>query len=180
MTNWLQRQRVPNWNNFSTSSRSVFDSVLEKLLAIVESRQNLRETTGRLRIEHTVLTFALKVIVVFPRFREQIQQKVQMIQSRWISLLMLTVATGCHLRPNFGPPGTIGMQRSRAVLHDPYPSNELGPQIVGGRPLGFDRPQAETEGLQGSPFAAQSLNRTLFDRRTVSPQTLPPIQPGFQ
>jgi hypothetical protein len=62
--------------------------------------------------------------------------------------LTVLLDCGCHLRPNFGPPGTIGMQRSRAWLHDPYPSDELGPVIVGGRPLGFDRPQAETRNLQ--------------------------------
>ena len=98
----------------------------------------------------------------------------------WSILLMVVVATGCNLRPNFGPPGTIGLQRSRAVLHDPFPSNDLGPPVVGGRPLGFDRPQSEVSGLQGSPFAAQSLNRTLFNRNNAAPQPLPPrFQPGF-
>jgi hypothetical protein len=60
-------------------------------------------------------------------------------------LLPLSFAflSGCYLTPNLGPPGTIGMQRSRAVLNDPFPNNDIAPPIVGGRPLGFDRPLAE-------------------------------------
>ncbi len=63
---------------------------------------------------------------------------------------------GCNHRPNFGPQGTIGMQRNRAVVHDPYPSNDLGPPIVGARPLGYERASAESMSLQGSPYAPKS------------------------
>ena len=66
------------------------------------------------------------------------------------------VAVGCNHRPNFGPQGTIGMQRNRAVVHDPYPNNDLGPPIIGGRPLGYERASAESTALQGSPFAPKS------------------------
>ena len=66
------------------------------------------------------------------------------------------VSIGCNHRPNFGPQGTIGMQRNRAVVHDPYPSNDLGPPIVGARPLGYERASAESNALQGSPFAPKS------------------------
>lgn len=52
---------------------------------------------------------------------------------------------------NLGPPGTIGMQRERAVIHDPYPSTDLGPPIVGGRPAGFDLPLPPTKSLQVNP-----------------------------
>ncbi len=70
------------------------------------------------------------------------------------------------------------MQRSRAVLHDPYPSTELGPTIVGGRPLGFDRPQAEAENLQ-------EVRNSLFNTSTnnniqVYPSNAPPVQPTLQ
>ena len=62
------------------------------------------------------------------------------------SILLLTSAiSGCYMTPNFGAPGTIGMQRSRAVVHDPFPDNDIAPPIMGGRPLGFDRPMAEAE-----------------------------------
>ncbi len=57
--------------------------------------------------------------------------------------LSFVFLSGCYLTPNLGPPGTIGMQRSRAVMNDPFPNNDIAPPIVGGRPLGFDRPLAE-------------------------------------
>ncbi len=60
-------------------------------------------------------------------------------------ILILGLTSGCYLRPNWGAPGTIGAQRSRAVLFDPYPNNDVGPPIVSGRPLGFERPLPEPE-----------------------------------
>jgi hypothetical protein len=51
--------------------------------------------------------------------------------------------SGCYWLPKFQPPGTIEMQRSQAVMHDPFPNNDVAPAIVGGRPLGFDRPLSE-------------------------------------
>lgn len=55
------------------------------------------------------------------------------------------------MTPNFGPPGTMDAQRARAVLHDPFPNNDLGPPIVSGRPLGLDRPLAEPKANQYHP-----------------------------
>lgn len=87
-----------------------------------------------------------------------------------LSGILLLATTGCHLRPNLGSPGTIGMQRDRAVLHDPYPRNDLGPAIVSGRPLGFDVPRAETVDYQDNPFSHISLrNPNLFRRAPGSP-----------
>lgn len=63
--------------------------------------------------------------------------------------------TGCYLKPNWGAPGTIGAQRSRAVLFDPYPNNDLGPPVVSGRPLGFERPLSEPEQNQYYPQSSQ-------------------------
>jgi hypothetical protein len=74
----------------------------------------------------------------------------------------LTLVVGCHIRPRQGPPGTIGVQRERAVLHDPFPSNDLGPPIVGGRPLGFETPQSEPTSIQASPWANRSQRGGLF------------------
>ena len=75
----------------------------------------------------------------------------------WIGTLFLVTAGGClGYRSNFGSQGTIGQQRNEFVIHDPYPSNELGPPIVGGRPRGFDRPFAEATDVQGSPYARRN------------------------
>ena len=78
--------------------------------------------------------------------------------NRWPVCLFVAIcitSTGCGLRPNWGPQGTIGAQRERAVLHDPFPSNELGPPIMGGRPVGFEQPRSETTSLQNSPYASK-------------------------
>jgi len=61
--------------------------------------------------------------------------------------------SGCSATFNPGPPGTIGMQRERAVIHDPFPSNDLGPEIFGGRPREFDLPLSEAKTLQVNPHS---------------------------
>jgi hypothetical protein len=53
---------------------------------------------------------------------------------------------GCASRPGWGFPGgqgTIERQKARAVVHDPYPLNDIGPEVMGGRPRGFINPQPE-------------------------------------
>jgi hypothetical protein len=65
------------------------------------------------------------------------------------SLMVVMTAVGCNLAgPNFGPQGTFEYQRGQAVLHDPFPNNDAGPAVVGGRPRGYDRPLAEAENNQ--------------------------------
>jgi hypothetical protein len=46
-------------------------------------------------------------------------------------------------RPSWGAPGTIDEQQNRAVVHDPYPDNDAGPAIEGGRPRDFQKPLAQ-------------------------------------
>ncbi|MEZ6093664.1 MAG: hypothetical protein R3C03_05440 [Pirellulaceae bacterium] len=60
-------------------------------------------------------------------------------------LLSMLFASGCYWAPRFDPPGTAAFQQSRAVLHDPFPNNDVAPPIVGGRPRDFDRPYPEAE-----------------------------------
>ena len=68
-----------------------------------------------------------------------------------IVAIVVVAASGCYLPVFNGPPGTIGMQRSRAVLFDPYPSDTLGPPIMGGRPRGFDLPLSDVTNAQSNP-----------------------------
>jgi hypothetical protein len=66
---------------------------------------------------------------------------------------------GCRAGTSvLGPPGTMYDQRSRAVLSDPFPNNQLGPAVLGGRPRGFETPLAEPVNVQASPFS--ELNKT--------------------
>ncbi|MCA9240652.1 MAG: hypothetical protein KDA37_10645 [Planctomycetales bacterium] len=63
----------------------------------------------------------------------------------WLLLLAigLTSAPGCggNFRlPNLFHPGPTGPQRYDAVYHDPYPIDDLGPEVEGGRPREYQRP----------------------------------------
>lgn len=74
---------------------------------------------------------------------------------------LLVVVCGCSntIRwPNFLHPGPVGYQRHAALFHDPYPVDDMGPEIVGGRPREYQRPIPEVE---RAPFAP------------------PPIRPGY-
>lgn len=39
--------------------------------------------------------------------------------------------------------GSENRQKARAVYFDPYPLNDIGPEVVGGRPRGFESPLPE-------------------------------------
>ena len=57
----------------------------------------------------------------------------------------MAVSAGCRslAPPNFARPGTAQYQQSMAQQFDPYPENEAGPAVVGGRPRGYQKPAAE-------------------------------------
>lgn len=58
--------------------------------------------------------------------------------------LALLSCSGCaSLFPDWLHPGPTQYQRFNAVLHDPYPDNDAGPEVVGGRPRDFQKPLAE-------------------------------------
>jgi hypothetical protein len=62
-------------------------------------------------------------------------------------------------------PGDLRYQRSLAVAHDPYPLNDIGPPILGGRPPNFAKPRSEVERAQ------------LFNPPKRPLQPLPTLQP---
>lgn len=61
--------------------------------------------------------------------------------------VLLAAAGGCANRPHAwgfpGGQGTIERQKARATVHDPYPLNDIGPEVVGGRPREMYNPQSE-------------------------------------
>ncbi len=60
------------------------------------------------------------------------------------AVLLLTAVVGCGLaRPRVLNPGTQQHQQYKATLHDPYPDNDAGPTVDGGRPMEFQKPLAE-------------------------------------
>ncbi len=73
------------------------------------------------------------------------------VMPRRFALLVLLLATGCQNgqwglgrwgSSHFGQ-GSIDRQKARAVVIDPYPLNDIGPEVVGGRPREFASPLPE-------------------------------------
>ena len=63
-----------------------------------------------------------------------------------IGASLLTQLTACSptIRyPRLASPGTAPLQRYNAEQFDPYPQNDMGPPIVGGRPLDYAIPISE-------------------------------------
>ena len=72
-----------------------------------------------------------------------IRKRAQQIVA-WSGLLICFA--GCANRPGWGfswGQGTTDRQKARAVVHDPYPINDIGPEVVGGRPREFYNPEPE-------------------------------------
>ncbi len=77
--------------------------------------------------------------------------------ARRFSLLLalpLALLLGCQsvAGPNWFNPGPASVQQARAVQFDPYPEDELGPQIVGSRPPGYQDPPPETARARFLPW----------------------------
>ena len=67
-----------------------------------------------------------------------------------IVALMATSLAGCapemaSLRQSFAHPGPAAYQRAQAIQHDPYVLNDVGPEVVGGRPREYMIPVNEVE-----------------------------------
>src|SRR5262245_40742700 len=63
---------------------------------------------------------------------------------------LLTSVAGCapemaSLRQSFAHPGSAAYQRAQAQQHDPYVLNDVGPEVVGGRPRDYLIPINEVE-----------------------------------
>ncbi|MGY8768788.1 MAG: membrane or secreted protein [Pirellulales bacterium] len=69
----------------------------------------------------------------------------------------LSMSSGCRnlARPQWFNPGTMEQQQLRAMRYDPYPDVDAGPEMVGVRPRGFDRPAPEATKSQPSAFWGQ-------------------------
>lgn len=51
---------------------------------------------------------------------------------------------GCRsMMPTVFNPGNTDVQRANASRHDPYTDEDLGPEVVGGRPREFQKPRPE-------------------------------------
>jgi hypothetical protein len=71
------------------------------------------------------------------------------MRSAWrLTAILLLVAgpLGCRSHPALlKPPGTIEKQRFNATVFDPYADNDIGPEVVGGRPKDYQKPLSEPD-----------------------------------
>jgi hypothetical protein len=78
-----------------------------------------------------------------------------------ILLLLVVLSSGCSQRPRaWGFPGglgTIDRQKARASVHDPFPLNDIGPDVAGGRPREFADPRSEASREANIPKQYRNL-----------------------
>ncbi len=72
-----------------------------------------------------------------------------------LSFVVLAVGVGFGMGgcrgtgpPNWSHPGPAEYQQRQAQMFDPYPETEPGPEIVGARPMEYDKPAAEVLRVQ--------------------------------
>lgn len=56
----------------------------------------------------------------------------------------LDPAANIGLPANATPANVLEVERQQAVRFDPYPDNDIGPKIDGGRPIGYGQQLPET------------------------------------
>ncbi len=62
----------------------------------------------------------------------------------------LAIGCGPNVRkPNLFDPGNAASQQYGAIFHDPYPLPDVAPEIVGGRPRGYQAPVPEITRARG-------------------------------
>jgi len=59
--------------------------------------------------------------------------------------MFLIGASGCQSisTPQWFRPAPSQVQRAEAHRYDPFPESETGPEVLGGRPMGYTDPPAE-------------------------------------
>jgi len=72
-----------------------------------------------------------------------------------VAAVLAVAAGGCRSvgPPNWLHPGTAAHQQSKAERFDPYPENELGPEVLGGRPREYQKPPAEPARARWLPWS---------------------------
>ncbi len=73
--------------------------------------------------------------------------------------LLVGLVPGCHslALPNIGYPGPERYQQARAEAFDPYPENEPGPAVEGGRPREYAKPPAEVDRARRNPHVLPAV-----------------------
>ncbi len=104
--------------------------------------------------------------------------------TRWLTLATamapLVACSPTIRQPQLLHPGPAPFQRNNAEQFDPYPANDVGPEIVGGRPPDYAIPPNEVErARQGMPNGPRSQLPVLVPQMPAYVPTLPPtVTPG--
>lgn len=59
------------------------------------------------------------------------------------SALVVTSLGGCRGHNFFAPPGPLNQQQANAVVHDPFPQNDIAPFEAASRPPSYQQPLPE-------------------------------------
>ncbi|MCH1494294.1 MAG: membrane or secreted protein [Rubripirellula sp.] len=59
------------------------------------------------------------------------------------STVLLCLASGCQGLQLLPPAGPLNQQQANAVVHDPFPQNDIGPYEAGSRPPSYQQPLPE-------------------------------------
>lgn len=80
-------------------------------------------------------------IIVLRRFGKSVMPR----RNVWSAFIAATVigATGCQGTNFFAPPGPINQQQANAIVHDPFPQDDIGPVDLTNRPPGYEQPLPE-------------------------------------
>ena len=66
---------------------------------------------------------------------------------------------GCRGRGLLPPAGPMNQQQASAVVHDPFPQNDIAPKELASRPLGYQQPLPEPVRNRLVPDAMPWLGR---------------------
>jgi hypothetical protein len=70
--------------------------------------------------------------------------KLRFIAIMWFwSFVVLILIVGCRGNGWMKPPGPLKQQQANAVVHDPYPQSDLGPNDAASRPPSYANPLPE-------------------------------------
>lgn len=59
------------------------------------------------------------------------------------TLVIATAGAGCRGRGLFPAPGPLNVQQANAVIHDPFPQNDIAPYEAASRPPDYQQPLPE-------------------------------------
>ena len=75
------------------------------------------------------------------------------------ALLCIVISAGCRGRGYFAGRGTLKEQQANAVVHDPFPLDDIAPTDLGARPPNYQQPLPEPVRNRLIPDAMPWLKR---------------------